>query len=186
MRRVDQAQEIAKTQQQENAEVQVKLTDQELKAEQLSQKVNEKQQNLANLDAQSVLNSKADKSYISNLKRLERVNKGQNADYYLPTKTFGILDKPLAQKRIAKLIRQADLPQNLVQIIQQNKQLLTENAQLKAQNQQLTTQNKTAELNGYSEGHTFGVEEGRREEQQRVHKNAGKPYQEKSKVTRRN
>ncbi|WEV63201.1 plasmid recombination protein (plasmid) [Lactobacillus sp. ESL0731] len=181
MRRVDQAQEIAKTQQQENAEVQVKLTDQELKAEQLSQKVNEKQQNLANLDAQSVLNSKADKSYISNLKRLERVNKGQNADYYLPTKTFGILDKPLAQKRIAKLIRQADLPQNLVQIIQQNKQLLTENAQLKAQNQQLTTQNKTAELNGYSEGHTFGVEEGRREEQQRVHKNAGKPYQEKIK-----
>ena len=181
MRRVEQVQEITKTQQQENAEVQVKLTDQELKNEQLSLKVNEKQQNLANLAAQSVFNSKADKSYISNLKRLENVNKGKNADYYLPTKTFGILDKPLAQKRIAKLIRQADLPQNLVQIIGQNKQLLTENVQLKAQNEQLTAQKETAELNGYSQGHTFGVEEGRREEQQRVHKNAGQPYQEKIK-----
>lgn len=79
---------------------------------------------------------------------------------YLPTKTFGIIDKISAQTRIAKLIKQARLSQNLVQVIQQNQKLTAINTQLQTQIQKLTLENKTIADKKSLEGYNIGIKKG--------------------------
>lgn len=178
MRAVEQVQKQAQLQKSKNAEVDVTLTDKEVLVQQLEQQINAKRQNLANLDHQQALSNKNEQIYLNELRRLTEPNKGQNSDFYLPTNFMGIVDKNLAQQRLAKLIKQAQLPQSFVQIIQTNKKLLAANAQLQAQNQKLTAANKASTEQGYWNGYKDGVARGRFQEKQRVHENAGQPYQD--------
>ncbi|RHW50890.1 hypothetical protein DS834_06345 [Lactobacillus bombicola] len=120
-------------------------------------------------------------TYLKTLKLLSNVNNDTDVDYYLPTKSFGLVDKVTAQARIADLIKKARLSQNLVQIIQQNQKLTTSNTQLQLQIQKLTLENQTIADKKSLEGYNIGIKKGRHEEKQRVHVKAGEPYQKEIK-----
>lgn len=181
MRAVDQAQALALQQKNKNAELAIKLTDQKIMSQELDQQIKDKQQKSAILSRESHLKVENGETYLKTLKLLSSVNNDADVDYYLPTKSFGLVDKVTAQARIAELIKKARLSQNLVQVIQQNQKLTATNTQLQTQIQKLTLENETIADKKSLEGYHIGIKKGRHEEKQRVHVKAGEPYQKEIK-----